>query len=85
MFGITRYTWLGLVSICIDFNIVIMDRLIEEIVERFPNGKERFETDPVFNKVVMMIANDTDVYKIIDSLVKSNNEITEAFRKFLLI
>lgn len=62
-----------------------MDRLIEEIVERFPNGKERFETDPVFNKVVMMIANDTDVYKIIDSLVKSNNEITEAFRKFLLI
>ena len=76
---------MGLVGICIDFNIVIVDRLIEEIVERFQNGKERFETDPVFNKVIMMIANDTDVYKIIDSLIKSNNEITEAFRKFLLI
>lgn len=61
-----------------------MDRLVEEIVERFPNGKERFLNDPVFNNVVMMIAHDTDVYKIIDSLIKSNNEITEAFRKHLL-
>lgn len=61
-----------------------MDRLVEEIAERFPNGKERFANDPLFNKVVMMIAHDTDVYKIIDSLIKSNNEITEAFRKHLL-
>ena len=57
---------------------------INEILDKFPNGKERFNTDPLFNKVVMMIAHGGDLYKIIDTLVVSNNEITEAFRNHLL-
>lgn len=57
---------------------------INEILEKFPNGKERFNKDPLFNKVIMLIAHDGDLYNIIDSLINSNNEITEAFQNYLL-
>ena len=57
---------------------------IDEILEKFPNGRERFNKDPLFNKVVMSIANNGDLYNIIDTLINSNNEITETFRNYLL-
>jgi hypothetical protein len=57
---------------------------IDEIIEKFPNGKERFKTDALFNKVVMTIAYNGDLYKIIDSLIISNNEITESFTNYIL-
>lgn len=57
---------------------------IDEILEKFPNGRERFNKDPLFNKVVMLIANNGDLYNIIDTLINSNNEITETFRNYLL-
>jgi hypothetical protein len=57
---------------------------INDILEKFPNGKERFNNDPLFNKVVMMIAHNGDFYKIIDTLVVSNNEILKSFTEYLL-
>ena len=37
---------------------------IDEIIEKFPNGKERFKTDTLFNKVVMTIAYNGDLYEL---------------------
>jgi hypothetical protein len=37
---------------------------IDEIIEKFPNGKERFKTDALFNKVVMTIAYNGDLYEL---------------------
>jgi hypothetical protein len=59
-------------------------KTISEILEHFPNGEERFNKDPLFNKVIIMIAHGGDFYKIIDTLITSNNEISEAFRNYLL-
>lgn len=61
-----------------------MTTTIDEILEKFPNGRERFNKDPLFNKVVMSIAYNGDLYNIIDSLINSNNEITETFQNYLL-
>lgn len=57
---------------------------IDDILEKFPNGKERFNKDPLFNKVIMLIAYNGDLYNIIDTLINSNNEITEAFQNYIL-
>jgi methanogenic corrinoid protein MtbC1 len=59
-------------------------RTIEEIINQFPNGVERFNNDALFNTVVMSLYYGEDPIKIIDSLIKSNNEITESFRNHLL-
>lgn len=42
---------------------------IYKILENFPSGKERFYNDSLF---------------IIDTLIKSNNGITEAFHNYIL-
>lgn len=59
-------------------------RTIDEIINQFPNGRERFNVDPLFNSVVMSLYYGEDPIKIIDSLIKSNNEVTESFRNHLL-
>lgn len=59
-------------------------RTIDEIINQFPNGGERFNVDPLFNSVVMSLYYGEDPIKIIDSLIKSNNEVTESFRNHLL-
>lgn len=59
-------------------------RTIDEIINQFPNGIERFNVDPLFNSVVMSLYYGEDPIKIIDSLIKSNNEVTESFRNYLL-
>jgi hypothetical protein len=57
---------------------------IEKIIDKFPNGKQRFNTDPIFNQVIMSLYHGADPLTIIDSLINSNNEITEAFRNYIL-
>lgn len=57
---------------------------IDDIINEFPNGWERFNNDAVFNTVIMSLYHGVDPLIIIDSLIKSNNEITEAFRIHLL-
>lgn len=57
---------------------------IDDIINEFPNGWERFNNDAVFNTVIMSLYYGEDPLKIIDSLIKSNNEISEAFRNHLL-
>jgi hypothetical protein len=57
---------------------------IDDIINQFPNGRERFNNDAIFNMVIMSLYHGVDPLIIIDSLVKSNNEITEAFRTYLL-
>jgi hypothetical protein len=59
-------------------------RTIDEIINQFPNGRERFNVDPLFNSVVMSLYYGEDPIKIINSLIKSNNEVTESFRNHLL-
>jgi hypothetical protein len=59
-------------------------RTIDEIINQFPNGRERFKVDALFNSVVMSLYYGEDPIKIIDSLIKSNNEVTESFRNHLL-
>jgi hypothetical protein len=59
-------------------------RTIDEIINQFPNGRERFNVDPLFNSVVMSLYYGEDPIKIIISLIKSNNEVTESFRNHLL-
>ena len=61
-----------------------MKKSINDIIEQFPNGEERFMVDPLFNKVIMMLYHNQDPLIIIDSLIKSNNEISEAFRNYIL-
>jgi hypothetical protein len=57
---------------------------IDDIINEFPNGGERFNNDALFNTVIMSLYYGEDPLKIIDSLIKSNNEISEAFRNHLL-
>jgi hypothetical protein len=57
---------------------------LDEIITKFDNGYERFHTDALVNKVVMMLYYEQDPMTIIDTLIKSNNEITEAFRNYIL-
>lgn len=61
-----------------------MNDKISEIIDKFPKGVERFNNDALFNNVVMSLYEGVDPLKIIDTLIKSNNEITEAFRIHLL-
>lgn len=57
---------------------------LDDIISKFSNGEERYNTDPLFNKVVMMLYHGHDPLDMIDSLIKTNNEITEAFQNYLL-
>lgn len=61
-----------------------MSNSINDIISKFENGTERYYTDPIFNKVIMMLYNGQDPLDIIDTLIKSNNEITEAFQDYML-
>jgi hypothetical protein len=61
-----------------------MSNSINDIISKFENGTERYYTDPIFNKVIMMLYHGQDPLDIIDTLIKSNNEITEAFHDYML-
>lgn len=57
---------------------------LDEIISKFENGEERYNTDPVFHNVVNMLYNNQDPLTIIDSLIKSNNQIMEALRDYIM-
>jgi hypothetical protein len=61
-----------------------MSSNLNDIISKFTNGEERYNNDPTFNKVVMMLYHGHEPLDIIDSLIKTNNEITEAFRNYIL-
>ena len=57
---------------------------IDEIIEQFQNGRERFNVDPLFNNIVYSLAEGQNPLVIIDILVKMNNEVLEKLRAQLL-
>lgn len=46
----------------------------KDIINKFNNGKERFNTSPTFNKVVYMLVQEVDPIKIIDQLIDVADE-----------
>ena len=44
---------------------------LEEIISKFENGEERYNTDPMVHNIVNMIYNNEDPLIIIDSLIKN--------------
>lgn len=57
---------------------------IDEIIDQFQNGRERFNTDPLFNTIVHSLAQGQNPLVMIDMLVKQNNELLEKLRAQLL-
>jgi hypothetical protein len=57
---------------------------LEEIISKFENGEERYNTDPMVHNIVNMIYNNEDPLIIIDSLIKSNNQMMEAFHNYMM-
>jgi hypothetical protein len=57
---------------------------LEEIISKFENGEERYNTDPMVHNIVNMIYNNEDPLIIIDSLIKSNNQMMEAFFNYMM-
>lgn len=57
---------------------------LDDLISKFQNGEERFNTDPLFHTIIYSLANGEDPLKIIDNLIKSNNEIMETLRAQLL-
>ena len=60
-----------------------MAESLNEIIAKFDNGKQRFELDPLFNKVVRSLDFGTDVYSVLDSLIviihEQNGRLIEIF------
>jgi len=57
---------------------------IDDLISKFPNGQERFNNDPIFHNIIYSLANGEDPLKIIDNLIKANNEILDKLRTQLL-
>jgi len=57
---------------------------IDEIINKFKNGHDRFKNDPLVHQSVMAIYHGQDPVEIIDQLIKSNNELLDKLREILL-
>ncbi len=57
---------------------------IDEIINKFKDGQERFKKDPLVHQSVMAIYHGQDPIEIIDQLINSNNEILEKLREILM-
>lgn len=56
----------------------------DEVISKFKNGKERFNTSPTFNRVVQMLVRDVDPIDIIDQLITINDDTQRAFSEHLM-
>jgi hypothetical protein len=56
----------------------------EDLISKFTNGEDRFRTDPLFHAIIYSLLGGEDPLKIIDNLLKSNNEILDKLRNQLL-
>ena len=56
----------------------------EDLISKFTNGEVRFITDPLFHSIIYSLLDGEDPLKIIDMLIKQNNELLEKLRAQLL-
>lgn len=55
----------------------------EDLITKFPNGKERFRKSALFNKTIQMLIRGVDVYDVIDQLIMVNEDTAKAFEHHL--
>lgn len=56
---------------------------MEKLLSKFENGEERYRLDPTFNRVIHALNNGIDPIKIIDTLLKNNEEITKNCEEYV--
>ena len=56
---------------------------MEEILKKFKNGEERFQTDPVFHKCIMALAQGADPITILDYVLRINLETIEKYKELV--
>jgi len=56
----------------------------EDLISKFTNGEGRFRTDPLLYSIIYSLLDGEDPLKIIDMLIKQNNELLEKLRAQLL-
>lgn len=55
---------------------------LDEVIDRFKNGKELYKKNASFNMIVQMLAKGENPYDVIEGLVKSNEDIQSAFTQY---
>jgi hypothetical protein len=50
---------------------------IRQLVEKFTNGRERYQVDALLNNIINSLARGADAYEIIDQLIIMNNELVK--------
>jgi len=56
----------------------------DEIILKFPNGKERYRKSALFNKIIQVLARGQDEYEVIDILITNNEDLKNAFEQYML-
>lgn len=57
---------------------------ISELIEKFPNGQERFLNSALFNQIIQSLARGTEPLSIIDDLIVMQEETTERFKDYII-
>jgi len=55
----------------------------EEIINKFKNGKEKYQKSALFNRVVQMLVRDVDVYYLINDLINIAEDSTKALEQYM--
>lgn len=55
----------------------------EEIINKFKNGKERYQKSALFNTIVQMLVRGVDEYEIIDDLINVTQDSTNALEQYM--
>lgn len=54
---------------------------LTELIGKFENGEERFQTSALFNNVIHHLANGADIYFILDTLIKNSDKMIDELQK----
>lgn len=54
---------------------------LKELIGKFENGEERFQTSVLFNNVIHHLANGADIYFILDTLIKNSDKMIDELQK----
>jgi hypothetical protein len=59
-------------------------RKTDKMIAKFKNGKKRYATSPLFNKVIQMLVRGLDPYEVIDQLCQQNEDTNNSFNQYVL-